>query len=66
MVMFECKFNTFMMSGLRDFPSILKTPWIPDCSSSNHKSIKIPHMRQAVVVVTDVSITYYWNSKVTF
>ena len=54
---FKCYPNALKMGWQGIFSPVLKTPWIADCCSPNHKSIEIAQTLKPVVVITDITIS---------
>ena len=53
----KCNLNSLKMGRQGIFSPVLKTPWIADCRSSNHKSVKITQTLNTVVVISDITIS---------
>ena len=56
-VVFKRNLNSLKMGWQGIFTPIMKTPWIADCGSSNHKSFKITQTLNTVVVISDITIS---------
>ena len=63
---FKCNLNSLKMGWQGIFSPVLKTPWIANCGSPNHKSIEIAQTLNSVVVITYITISNQRNREVFF